>query len=182
MFAKILWMVRAIFYKPFTKKLGLLSYIGKPIYINGLTRLHIGHKVRIYPSARIEAMKSGRIIIENDVSIGQCLHVISAEKVVIGERSTLSANVFISDVDHKYEAIGEHIMAQPLIVNTTVIGSNCFIGYGAVIRAGTRLGKQCIVGANSVVKGEFPDYCVIAGNPAKIIKQYNKTSQTWKRV
>ena len=182
MLVKVLWMIRALFYKPFTAKLGFFSYIGKPVYINGFKRLYIGCKVRIYPSSRIEVMQSGMVIIENDVSIGQCLHIISAKKVLIGECSTLSANVFITDVDHEYEAIDIHIMKQPLIINSTVIGKNCFIGYGVVIRAGSKLGKQCIVGANSVVKGEFPDNCVIAGNPAKIIKKYNVNSKKWERI
>ncbi len=179
---KVLWAFRAFIYKPFLARIGLFCYIGKPIYINGFKRLHIGNKVRIYPSARIEAMQGGKVIIENDVSIGQGLHLISAEKVLIGERSTLSANVFITDVDHEYEFIDKNIMEQPLIKSSTIIGANCFIGYGAVLRAGTKLGKQCIVGANSVVKGEFPDYCVIAGNPAKVIKKYNEGSKKWERV
>jgi acetyltransferase-like isoleucine patch superfamily enzyme len=53
---------------------------------------------------------------------------------------------------------------------------------GSAIMAGTRLGKQCIVGANSVVKGEFPDYCVIVGAPAKIVKKYNFETQEWEKV
>lgn len=53
---------------------------------------------------------------------------------------------------------------------------------GVAIQAGTILGEQCIVGANSVVRGTFPDYCVIAGVPAKIIKIYNKESGEWVRV
>lgn len=53
---------------------------------------------------------------------------------------------------------------------------------GAAIQAGTVLGKQCIVGANSVVRGTFPDYCVIAGVPAKIIRKYNAESHSWERV
>jgi acetyltransferase-like isoleucine patch superfamily enzyme len=127
-------------------------------------------------------MEGGSIKIGNDVSIGQCLHIISGESVIIGDKSTLSANVFISDVDHEYESIHVHVMKQSLKIKRTLIGSNCFIGYGAVIRAGTKLGVQCVVGANSVVKGNFPDYCVIAGNPARIIKKYNSKSQKWEIV
>ena len=50
-----------------------------------------------------------------------------------------------------------------------------------MIQSGTILGKQCIVGANSVVRGQFPDYCVIAGNPAKIIKKYNFNTRKWEK-
>lgn len=50
------------------------------------------------------------------------------------------------------------------------MGDNCFVGAGAIILPGTTIGNYCIVGAGAVVKGTFPDYSVIAGNPAKIIK------------
>jgi acetyltransferase-like isoleucine patch superfamily enzyme len=50
------------------------------------------------------------------------------------------------------------------------------------LRAGTVLGEQCIVGANAVVKGSFPNHCVLAGNPAKIIKQFNEENGLWEKV
>ena len=51
----------------------------------------------------------------------------------------------------------------------TEIGDNCFIGMNSVILMGTRIGNNTIVGAGSVVKGRFPDNCVIVGNPAKVV-------------
>lgn len=44
------------------------------------------------------------------------------------------------------------------------------MGYGVAIQAGTHLGKHCVVGTHSVVKGNFPDYCVLVGCPARVIK------------
>ena len=52
-----------------------------------------------------------------------------------------------------------------------VIGKNCFIGCNALILKGTRLGDGCVVGAGAVVSGEFPAGCVIAGNPAHVIRR-----------
>ena len=69
-----------------------------------------------------------------------------------------------------------------MLYSHTAIGENCFIGYGAVIMPGTVLGRQCIVGANSVVKGVYPDYCVIAGVPARIIRRYNFQTEEWEKV
>lgn len=51
----------------------------------------------------------------------------------------------------------------------TVIGDNCFIGIKATILMGSKIGNNCIIGACSLVHGEFPDDCVIAGNPARVI-------------
>ncbi|MFM5038902.1 DapH/DapD/GlmU-related protein [Aeromonas veronii] len=178
---KIFWLVRTLFLKPFLGALGAYSYIGSTTYICGLSRIFIGRKVRIYPNARIESL-GGNIKIEHNTSIGQNLHLISSNNVFIGQNTTISANVFISDVDHSYDAINVHIMEQPLIKSETIISENCFIGYGAVILPGSTLGKQCIVGANSVVRGHFPDYSVIVGSPAKVIKRYNVTTMRWQRT
>ncbi|WP_228085063.1 acyltransferase [Mucilaginibacter sp. JRF] len=165
------------------QKIGLLSYVGKPLFIIGGRRIIIGNKVRIFPGARFETHNNGHILIEDDVSIGQNFHLISSnQELVIGKHTTISGNVFITNMDHQYDKIGIHVLKQDYLVKTTNIGENCFIGYGAVIQAGTTLGKQCIVGANSVVRGSYPDYCVIVGSPGRIVKQYNVTTQKWEKM
>ena len=55
------------------------------------------------------------------------------------------------------------------IIEPVTIGEYTFIGTSCAILSGTTVGKACVIGAGSVVKGNFPDYSVIAGNPAKII-------------
>ena len=52
----------------------------------------------------------------------------------------------------------------------TYIGNQCIIGYASIILPGVRLGDNVIVGAGSVVSREVPSNCIVAGNPAKIIK------------
>lgn len=180
---KILWVLKGVIYKGFFKKFGALSYIGKPLILHGMSKVSIGDKVRIQPGLRMEVYTdNGSIDIGNNTSIGQNLHIISASKLIIGKNTTVSGNVFITNLEHDYKEIDLHILDQKSIIKETFIGENCFIGYGAVIQAGTVLGKQCIVGSNSVVKGEFPDYCVIAGVPARIIKRYNFETRQWERV
>ena len=66
--------------------------------------------------------------------------------------------------------------ARPIIV-----GDGSWIGINSTILDGTVIGKNCVVGAHSLVKGSFPDYCVIAGAPAKIIKRYNEQNKLWIR-
>ena len=185
MIFKIFWILRGLVYKPFLGKYCLPSYIGKPIFIGNFKRIFIGKRVRIFPGARVEVVdKNSSIIFEDNISIGQNLHIISGggQELRIGENTTFSANVFVTSIDHQYDEINKHILEQPLVSAKTHIGENCFIGYGAVIQAGTILGKQCIVGANAVVRGHFPDYCVIVGVPARIVKRYDDKSGVWKKT
>ena len=57
-----------------------------------------------------------------------------------------------------------------------MIGKNCFIGCNSIILKGTVLGDGCVVGAGAVVCGKFEDNCVIAGNPARVIKRLEGNS------
>ena len=179
---KFLWTIRAFLYAPFFGKIGFPSYIGKPIAILGYKKIFIGKRVRIFPNIRIEVHgDNSKLIIGDNVGIAQNVHITSGANLIIGKNSTILANVFITNIDHDYTELNIPILEQKNIIKETIIGENCFIGIGAAIQAGTVLGKQCIIGTNSVVKGVFPDYCVVAGNPAKIIKQLNFDTQKWEK-
>lgn len=181
-YIKFFWGIRAIFCKLFFKEFKLPSYIGKPCFVLGSNRISIKKKVRIFPGIRIECHKNGEILIEENVSIGQNLHITSGGILKIGKNTTISGNVLITNIDHEYKEIGRHILGQDLLIKETRIGENSFIGFGAVIQAGTILGKQCIVGSNSVVRGIYPDYSVIVGNPGKVVKRYNIKTNEWEKV
>lgn len=172
--------LRALMYKLKFNKVGFPSKIGKKLLLIHPRGISCGKMFRILSGFRIECHHDGKILIGDDVSMGQNLHMISGGgKLVIGSHVTISGNVFISNLIHSYEQPNVHALKQEHIIKPVEIGDYCFIGYGVSILPGTRLGKNVIVGANSVVKGDFPDYVVIAGVPAKIIKIYNFESRTW---
>lgn len=183
MLQKLIWVLRSLFFAPFYGEFKFPSYIAKPIYIGNARRIFVGKRVRVLPHARIEVVdKTSSIVFQANISIGQNFHITSAADLVIGESTTIAENVMITNIDHEYQQINKHIMDQPLLVKETRVGENCFIGFGAVIQAGTILGKQCVVGANAVVRGHFPDYCVIVGVPAKIVKRYNPSTCEWEKT
>jgi acetyltransferase-like isoleucine patch superfamily enzyme len=166
---KILWIIQTLFGFVFYGSIGYLSYIGSPKYIIGGSKLYIGKRVRILYNFRCEIHKNGVVRIGDSTSIGHNCHISSCELLVIGTNATISSNVFLGSLDHTFDIPNTHVMNQPLSCIQTTVGDFCFIGTGAVILAGTNIGKNCVVGANSVVKGSFPDYSIIAGNPAKTI-------------
>lgn len=179
---KYFWMIRALMYKLSFKTFGNLSYIGKPIFIEGRKGISIGNRVRIYPGIRLETIKNGEIIVGNNVAIEQNVQIVSMEdKLIIGNNVTIAGNVFISNVNHKYSDIKKSVMDQGYSIKNTKIGQGCFIGYGAVILPETVLGDHCIVGSNAVLSGAYEDYSVITGVPGKTIKKYNVNSKKWER-
>ena len=183
MIFKIFWILRGLLYKPFFGKFGLPSYIGKPIFIKNLRKIFIEKRVRIFPGSRIEVINSNSsIVFKENISIGQNFHITSGDELIIGKNTTIAENVMITNIDHEYQKIDIHILEQSYMIKKTEIGENCFIGYGAVIQAGTILGKQCIVGSNAVVRGTFPDYSVIVGVPAQIVKRYDEKTKSWKKT
>ena len=68
-----------------------------------------------------------------------------------------------------------------MIEKDTQIGTSCFVGFGTCILPGTTVGDHCIIGSNAVLKGSFPDNCVIVGAPAKVVKIYRKDLSKWEK-
>ena len=183
MIYRIIWVLKTLIYAPFLGKFGFPSYIANPIYLKRLSRIFVGIKVRILPHSRIEVTsKKASITFEDNISIGQNFHITSGGNLVIKKNTTIAENVMVTDIDHNYQVIDMHILDQEHIISKTEIGENCYIGFGVVIQAGTTLGRQCVVGANSVVKGSFPDFSVIVGAPGRVVKRYNTGSEKWEKT
>jgi acetyltransferase-like isoleucine patch superfamily enzyme len=89
--------------------------------------------------------------------------------VTIGEGVLMAANVTIIDCDHTMD--GPHLNAayNPLVTSPIRIGRGTWIGQGAVILRGANIGERCVIGANSVVRGEIPPYSVVVGAPARVV-------------
>lgn len=166
------------------------SVIKWPVSLTNGAKIDVGGGNLILSNAQLEAIDSweGKVlnpsfVIGSGIYIGQNFHGVCANHLHICDNVTISDNVFISDCEHAYQKRGVHVLKQELLVSETVIGENSFIGFGAVIQAGAKLGRQCIVGSNSVVmKGNYPDCCVLAGAPARIVKQYCRQSGEWERT
>ena len=103
--------------------------------------------------------------------------IYSWESIKIGNYTRVGANCKIIDNDfhpveleYRHKGLNkEHAHRAPI-----VIGDDCFIGMNSIILKGTTLGNNVVVGAGSVVHGTWPDNCIIAGNPAKLIKRLDE--------
>ena len=95
----------------------------------------------------------------------------SAKKITIGESTMIASDVTITDSDWHGIYDRTDYVATPKEV---IIEENVWIGEKSIILKGTKIGKNSIIGAGSVVSGEVPDNVVFAGNPAREIKKLDK--------
>ncbi len=88
-------------------------------------------------------------------------------KLFIGKGSYIAPNVGLITMNHNIKDPDKHELGEEII-----IGKNCWIGMNSIILPGVILGNNTVVGAGSVVTKSFPNgQCVLAGNPARIIKE-----------
>ena len=114
---------------------------------------------------------NSNVFIEEDVFIGHFNYIDGYKSVRIGKGSQITN--YVSILTHSsHDALridpqGENHLG--LVSGEVEIGEYCYVGAHTVIMPGTKLGKGCIVSAFSYVSGEYPDYSILRGQPAKVI-------------
>ena len=170
-----------IFYLKFKRKMkACFSYFDPfSMTVTGLENIEIFNNAYIAKHGWIASIGGGKIIIDNNASIGRFVHIISTRKIHICQSALIAEKVYISDNLHGFNDINTPIKDQPLRqLKEVTIGSGSWIGENVCI-IGASVGKNSVVGANSVVTHDIPDYCVAVGAPAKIIKRFDSEKQKW---
>lgn len=140
-------------------------------YIDKLrAKVRKGKEVFIAPNATV----LGDIVLEDNVSIwfGAVLRA-DNDNITIGRGSNIQDNAVIHVDPGKPVKIGEEvIVGHAAIVHGATVGNNTLIGMRATLLNGAKIGNSCIVGAHALVTEnmEIPDYSIVMGSPAKIVK------------
>lgn len=165
---KSLGFIRA---KIFGVTAGQSVYIGKHCSLKGNQHIILEDSVTVRPYTQI--WSGGAVRIGKGSEIGERCRISIANSLVIGEKVLLSPNVYITDCDHEYRNVEVPVIDQGVVQRgqKVSIGEGTYIGINAVIVGDVRIGKHCVIGANSVVTKDVPDYCVAVGSPAKVIKR-----------
>jgi carbonic anhydrase/acetyltransferase-like protein (isoleucine patch superfamily) len=104
--------------------------------------------------------------------IGRGTHLVAHRSLVIGDDVMTGPGCYVTDQNHVYADPDTPIGRQWPTDDPVEIGSGSWLGAGAVILPGTRLGRNTVVGAGAVVRGTFDDHVVLAGTPAQVVRRY----------
>jgi carbonic anhydrase/acetyltransferase-like protein (isoleucine patch superfamily) len=165
------------------------SLIGFPVAaLYGQRWIEIGANTLVAPQVSLSAgMLPGQDLGERSVLrigdrcvIGRGSHIVAHYSIVIGDDVFTGPYVYITDQNHGYTDPDVPIGRQWPTNTAVSIGSGSWLGAGVIVLPGACIGRNVVVAAGSVVRGQVPDHCVIAGVPAKVVREY-VTGHGWSR-
>jgi acetyltransferase-like isoleucine patch superfamily enzyme len=168
------------------KRLGKNVSFRFPIMIDAPACVTIGDNVVVPQQTwiSIQGEKKGeKVRIGKNTSLERRCSISAAKHIVIGENVIFGPNVYITDHIHAYEDNSLPIKNQGITkISPVTIGDDSWLGVNVVVLPGAKIGKHCVIGANSVVLNNIPDYSVAVGSPAKVVRMYNKRQKRWMKI
>lgn len=144
-----------------------------------LIAAHVSLSVGMAPGQPLPpGVESPVLRIGDRCSIGRASHVVAHHSLVIGDDVITGPHCYLTDQNHVYADPEVPIARQWPSEEPVVIGAGSWLGAGAVILPGTTLGRNTVVAAGAVVRGEFPDHAVLVGVPAKLVRRWT-SEQGW---
>ncbi len=140
-------------------------HVGSGVLVGRHVTLSVGYGVD-----DPRAPKRGLVIGDRAV-IGARSSITAHESIEIGDDVFFGQSVFVTDTSHGYQDPRLPIGKQFGTHMPVSIGPGSWIGHGAVILPGAQIGRNCVVAAGAVVRGPVADFSVVAGNPARLIRQ-----------
>jgi acetyltransferase-like isoleucine patch superfamily enzyme len=150
--------------------------------------IQIGNRVICRGLVRSESFHAGTIIVGDEVYLGDDSILSSAARIEIGRGSLLAHGVHVFDNDsHPIDptvrerdhliAVGAEVGVREEIAHAPIeIGPNVWVGHNSVILKGVRIGEGSVVAASSVVTSAVPAHVIVAGNPARIVREIRPNS------
>lgn len=187
---KILYRLRWLYWsRKFGSSKGLVRIDSHVTFQNPDT-LHFGNGVSIGKYSYFLPLKQFRgqyynpaIIIGDDCWIGIRNSFAAIDRIEIGNHVLFAGHVHITDHSHGYEDIDTPVSRQALVSKGPVlIEDQCWLGFGCEVLSGVHIGKHSVVAARAVVTKDVPPYCVVAGNPARVVKRYSFETSKWESV
>jgi len=182
----IYYLFRYPFYKLLFAKIGSRSRLIRT-KVDGYKRISIGTQVYINDKTWLACRPltgdiNCSLSIGDGTYIGRFCHVYSTSKIEIGKKVLIADKVYLSDNVHGYQNISQPVIDQPVEqLNAVIIMEGAWLGENVCV-IGASVGKNSVVGANAIVTKNIPDYCVVVGSPAYIIRRFNFETNQWSKT
>jgi acetyltransferase-like isoleucine patch superfamily enzyme len=134
-------------------------------------QIEIGNNVYIGHNTILKGYYKNKMVIGDNTWIGQGCFFHSAGGLTIGNNVGIAPGVKIITSVHSEIPRSRPILDNDLLMNEVRIESGCDIGLGAILLPGVRIGEGAIVGAGSVVTGDVAPGTIVAGSPARFLRQ-----------
>lgn len=157
--------------------LGRGVQIEHPEYVSIGDRVHLNDYCWLSVAVNNDVCERPELSIGSGTYIGRFGTLACINRLVIGHNVLISDRVFIGDSAHGYALNSVPIKEQPMSSPGPVtVGDGTWIGIGVAVLPNVKIGRNCVIGANSVVTRDVPDFCVAAGNPARVIRCHSEQS------
>ena len=142
-----------------------------PVSVHGTGNIHFGRNAMFYPGVYLETQGEGRIEIGDDVVFSSGVHIVAFDRVTIGRGVMIGEYTSLRDANHNPDPVS--VRRSGHTCAPIEVGDNAWIGRGACVLKGVRLGANCIVAANAVVTRDVGAGTLVAGIPARPLPQRN---------
>lgn len=162
-------------------------YFGKNVRIVNPQYIDMGGQVFIDDDVELCVNKTmpgvtPKLLIGNRVHFGKMNRIGCDNRIIIEDDVLFAPHVHISDRNHGFENIHIPISRQKVTSKgPVVIGAETWLGFGCQVMSGVKIGRHCVIAAGTIVVKDVPDYSVVGGNPAKILKKYNQITNKWEK-
>ncbi len=119
----------------------------------------------------ILSCKDGDIRLGDHTNLGFHCEVFSGSSVTVGRHGLFAAQAYLVGGGHEFEGAELAVIDQPRTSKGIALGDNVWLGSGAKVLDGVRIGSDVVVGANAVVNADLPDGAIAAGVPARVLRQ-----------
>ncbi len=154
---------------------GARSILHRPEWVYGPHQIAIGEGVMILSHAWLSVEEPAWdrpapvLRIGDGVAIRPFVTISAAESIEIEDDVVISAFTSVLDSDHTVKGDAGNVLWNPLETSPVRIGAGTWIGERVAVLRGSNIGRGCVIGANSVVRGEIPDHSVAVGAPARVV-------------
>jgi acetyltransferase-like isoleucine patch superfamily enzyme len=124
----------------------------------------------------ILSCKNGDIVIDDHANIGFNVEVFSAAHVRIGKRVLVAAYTYLVGGDHLFDRVDIPVLEQGRTAQGIDVDDHAWLGAHVVVSDGSRIGRDAIVGAGAVVRGEIPPFAIAVGVPARVVRDRREGS------